>query len=202
LPKKIATASTEILREISAAAEAEARLARGRLVESVVEQARTLSLRVNMETLPPMGLAALVSLLVYGSLMLWAGFQIGSGQRRDTAWILRMPSGISIGGLLLGGGLFLGVHAARAFAEGGKKWKKAALIALDMLIAGGIAGRAWDHVVETRKAPETGLLRGNTDGNAYTLSFNALPGVNFTALDAAIWIFLPVWGLRPFRVLR
>jgi hypothetical protein len=48
-----------------------------------------------------------------------------------------MPSGILIGGLLLSGGLFLGVHSARAFAEGGKEWRKAALIALAMLVTGG-----------------------------------------------------------------
>jgi hypothetical protein len=136
LPQKIATASTEIMREISIAAEMEARRAQGRLAESVAELAQKLALRLNMAALLPMGLVALVSLLAYGSLMLWAGFQIGSGQGRDTAWILRMPSGVLMSGLLLGGGLFLGVHAARAFAEGGKEWKKAALIALIMLIAG------------------------------------------------------------------
>jgi hypothetical protein len=34
---------------------------------------------------------------------------IGSGQGRDTAWFLRMPSGVLMGGLLRGSGLFLGV---------------------------------------------------------------------------------------------
>jgi hypothetical protein len=137
LPENIATASTEILREISVAAEAEARRAHGRLAESVAELAQKLALRINMAALLPMGLCALVCLLMYGSLMLWAGFHAGSGQAHDPAWILRMPSGLLMGGLLLGGGLFLGVHAARGFAEGGKEWEKAALIALTMLIAGG-----------------------------------------------------------------
>jgi hypothetical protein len=138
LPQKIATASTDILRGISAAAEAEARLAQGRLAESVAEVAQKLVVRINMVTLLPMGLAALVSLLAYGSLMLWAGFQIGSGQGHDPAWILRMPSGVLMGGLLLGGGLFLGVHAAKEFADGGGKWKKRMLVALAMLIPGAI----------------------------------------------------------------
>jgi hypothetical protein len=137
LPQKIATVSTDILREISAAAEAEARRAQGRLAESVAEQARKLSLRVNMETLLPMGLAALASLLAYGSLMLWAGFHIGSGQGHDPAWILRMPSGILMGGLLLGGGLFLGIHAAKDFAEIGKHWRKTMCMALGLLVSGG-----------------------------------------------------------------
>jgi hypothetical protein len=37
----------------------------------------------------------------------------------------------------IGGGFFLGVHAARAFAEDGKEWKKMTPIVPDMLIAGG-----------------------------------------------------------------
>jgi hypothetical protein len=141
LPQKIVTASTEILQKISDFAEAEARRAQGRLAESVAEQARKLSLRVNMETLLSMGLAALVSLLAYGSLMLWAGFQTGSGQGHDPVWILRMPSGVLLGGLLLGGGLFLGVHAAREFADGGGKWKKRLIVALAMLVSGGVMVR-------------------------------------------------------------
>ncbi|MDR2819946.1 MAG: hypothetical protein LBB60_05400 [Desulfovibrio sp.] len=68
-----------------------------------------------------MGLLALVWLLAYGSLMLWTGFRTGSGQVHDPVWILRMPSGVLMGGLLLGGGLFLGVHAAGEFADGGGK---------------------------------------------------------------------------------
>jgi hypothetical protein len=137
LPQKIATASTDILRGISDAAEAESQRAQGKLAESVAELAQKLALRINMATLLPMGLAALVCLLAYGSLMLWAGFQIGSGQGHHPAWILRMPSGVLTGGLLLGGGLFLGVHAAKEFADGGK-WKKRMLVALVMLIPGGI----------------------------------------------------------------
>jgi hypothetical protein len=43
-----------------------------------------------------------------------------------------------MGGLLLGGGLFLGVHAAKEFADGGGKWKKRMLVALAMLIPGAI----------------------------------------------------------------
>jgi hypothetical protein len=137
LPQKIATASTDILRGISDAAEAEARRAQGRLAESVAELAQKLAARINMATLLPTGLAALVSLLAYGSLMLWAGFRIGSGRAHDPAWIPRMPSGVLMGGLLLGGGLFLGLHAAKEFADGGGEWKKRMLAALAMLIPGG-----------------------------------------------------------------
>ena len=102
-----------------------------------MEQAKKLSVKINYASLLPTGLAALVSLLAYGSLMLWAGFRIGSGRAHDPAWIPRMPSGVLMGGLLLGGGLFLGLHAAKEFADGGGEWKKRMLAALAMLIPGG-----------------------------------------------------------------
>ena len=137
LPQKIATASTDILRGISVAAEKETVAAQARLTDSVVEQAKKLSVKINYASLLPTGLAALVSLLAYGSLMLWAGFRIGSGRAHDPAWIPRMPSGVLMGGLLLGGGLFLGLHAAKEFADGGGEWKKRMLAALAMLIPGG-----------------------------------------------------------------
>ena len=138
LPAKIAAASTDILQGFSEAADREAARARRHLAESVAELAQKLAARINMATLLPMGLAALVSLLAYGSLMLWAGFRIGSGRAHDPAWIPRMPSGVLMGGLLLGGGLFLGLHAAKEFADGGGEWKKRMLAALAMLVPGGI----------------------------------------------------------------
>ena len=138
LPAKIAAASTEVLQGFSEAAEAEARRAQSMLAESVAEQARKLSLRINIETLLPLGVLTLVCLLGYGSLLLWAGFCLGSGQVQSMALILRMPSGILIGALCLVGSLFLGVRAGREFAEEGKGWRKKALVALTMLVVGGV----------------------------------------------------------------
>jgi hypothetical protein len=137
LPQKIATASTEILQKISNVAEAEARRAQGKLAENVAELAQKLAVRINMATLLPMALSALVSLLAYGSLMVWAGFQIGSGQGHDPAWILRMPSGILMGGLCLTGGIFIGVNTAKDFAEGEKRWRTTMCMAVGLLISGG-----------------------------------------------------------------
>ena len=137
LPAKIAAASTDILRVISEAADAEARRAQSLLAESVAEQAKKLSLRINLETLLPLCVLALACLLAYGSLAMWAGYSIGSGQARVPALILRMPSGLLMGGLALAGGLFLGVRAGKEFAEGGKGWRRTILIALALLLAGG-----------------------------------------------------------------
>jgi hypothetical protein len=136
LPAKIAGASAEILRGLSAAADKGVAAAQDRLAESVAEQAKKMSVRVNLAL--PMGLTALVCLLLYGSLLLWAGFRIGSGQTHPPDFLLRMPSGILMGGLCIAGGGFLGIHAAKAFAEGKKGGRKPALAALVMLLAGGV----------------------------------------------------------------
>jgi hypothetical protein len=138
MPQKIATASTEVLRGISDAAEAESRRAQGRLAENMAELAQKLAVRINMATLLPMGLAALVSLPAYGSLMLWAGFCLGSGRVHPPELLLRMPSGIVMGGLCLAGGVFLGIHAAKDFSEGRSGWQKRMIVALVMLVPGGI----------------------------------------------------------------
>jgi len=136
LPQKIASASTDILQRISDAAGAEARRTQGQLAESVAGLAQKLAVRINLSTLLPMGLGALVCLLAYGSLSMWAGFRLGSGQTHDLMWILRMPSGVLMGLLCLAGGMYLGVHAAKGFSEGGREWKKKMLITLVMVAVG------------------------------------------------------------------
>ena len=138
LPEKIAGASTEILRGFSVAAEKEASAAQARLADSVVEQAKKLSVKINYASLLPMGLTALICLLAYGSLLLWAGFCIGSGRAHPPELMLRMPSGLIMGGLCLTGGILLGVRAAKDFAEGEKGWHKAMLAALALLLPGGV----------------------------------------------------------------
>ncbi|MDR2891619.1 MAG: hypothetical protein LBV80_00810 [Deltaproteobacteria bacterium] len=66
LPEKISAASAEITQGIAAAAEAEAQRAQGRLVESVAELAQKLAVRINWSTLLPMGLCALVCIMLLG----------------------------------------------------------------------------------------------------------------------------------------
>jgi hypothetical protein len=108
------------------------------LAESVAEQAKKMSLRINVETLLPMGLVALICLLAYGSMLMWAGFCLGSRYVQDMALILRMPSGFLMSGLCAAGGLLLGVYAGREFAEAGKGWWKKMLVSLVMLVSGAV----------------------------------------------------------------
>ena len=136
LPEKIAGASKDVLQGITLAAEKETAAAQAKLTKSVVEQAQKLSVELNYATLLPMGIAALVCVLAFGSLTMWAGYCLGSKRVQDMALILRMPSGFLMGGLCLAGGLFLGVYAIRQNAEEEKGWWKIGVAALMMFSVG------------------------------------------------------------------
>ena len=138
LPKKIAAASRTIMDGMAAAAEKETAAAQARLTDSVVEEARNLASKIQFGKLVPMWLFALICLLAYGSLMLWAGFRIDTGRDVPLAAVLHMPSGWLIIGLCLATGVFCGTLSAMSFAEAEKVWHKKGLVALFFLMLGGI----------------------------------------------------------------
>ena len=138
LPEKIAGASRAIVDSMAAAAEKETAAAQARLTNSVVKESRNLASKIRYDRLVPMGLLALICLLAYGSLMLWAGFRINTGRDVPLAAILHMPSGWLISGLCLATGVFCGTLSAMSFAEAEKVWHKKGLVALFFLMLGGI----------------------------------------------------------------
>ena len=138
LPEKIAGASRTIMDGMAAAAEKETAAAQARLTDSVVEEARNLASKIQFGKLVPMWLFALICLLAYGSLMLWAGFRIDTGRDVPLAAVLHMPSGWLISGLCLATGVFCGTLSAMSFAEAEKVWHKKGLVALFLLMLGGI----------------------------------------------------------------
>ena len=138
LPKKIAAASKTIMDGMAAAAEKETAAAQARLTDSVVEEARNLASKIQFGKLVPMWLFALICLLAYGSLMLWAGFRIDTGRDVPLTAVLHMPSGWLISGLCLATGVFCGTLSAMSFAEAEKVWHKKGLVALFFLMLGGI----------------------------------------------------------------
>lgn len=83
-----------------------------------------------------MGLFALICLLAYGSLMLWAGFRIDTGRDIPLALLLHMPSGWLISGLCLVAGVFCGWGAATEFAEGEKGWWRKGITAFGFTAVG------------------------------------------------------------------
>ena len=137
LPEKIALTTAEILQNISQVAENEVALAQGRLAESVVRQAEKLSVKSHIHTLLLWGALAIFLVLLYGGLLMWAGFSIGSGQPQPPALLLQMPVGVIMGALCFGVGIFWGVLAAKDFAEGDVKWRKFMLAALGCMLPGG-----------------------------------------------------------------
>lgn len=136
LPKEIAAASKTIMDGIAAAAEKETAAAQARLTDSVVREAQNLASKIQYDRLVPMGLLALICLLAYGSLMLWAGFRIDTGRNIPLVAILHMPSGWLISGLCLAVGLFCGVLSAKSFVEEKKGIWKQGISALLLIFTG------------------------------------------------------------------
>ena len=113
LPEKIAGASRAIMDGMAAAAERETAAAQARLTDSVVKEAEYLASKIQYSRLGPLWLLALICLLAYGNLMLWAGFRIDTGRDMPLAAVLHMPSGWLISGLCLATGVFCGTLSAR-----------------------------------------------------------------------------------------
>lgn len=138
LPEKISGALKAVLQGITAAAEKETAAAQAKLTKSVVEQAQKLSVQINYATLLPMALVALICVLAFGSVTMWAGYSMGAKQSFGVVQLLRMPSGFLMAGLCLAVGVFLAVYAAREFSEGDESWWKRGIVALIMLVVGGV----------------------------------------------------------------
>ena len=136
LPEKIAGASRTIMDGMAAAAEKETAAAQARLTDSVVEEARNLASKIQFGKLVPMWLFALICLLAYGSLMLWAGFRIDTGRDVPLAAVLHMPSGWLISGLCLITGGFFFVLSGKIFLADGGGWWKTGVLAMGLIMAG------------------------------------------------------------------
>ena len=136
LPEKIAGASRAIMDGMAAAAEKETAAAQARLTKSVVKEAEYLASKIQYGRLVPLWLLALICLLAYGSLMLWAGFRIDTGRDLPLAAVLHMPSGWLISGLCLAAGVFCGGVAAWEFAEAEMGWWRKGSIAILFVMLG------------------------------------------------------------------
>lgn len=136
LPEKIRAVTAGIFEDIADASEKEVALAQSRLAESVVKQAESLSRKYHIHTWMTWGAAASFLLLLYGSLLLWVGFRLGSGQVQPPA-LLRMPAGIILAAICLCCGIFFGMLAAKKFSEENRDWRKFLLAAIGCIAPGG-----------------------------------------------------------------
>ena len=138
LPEKIAEASRTIMDGMAAAAEKETAAAQAKLTDSVVQEAQSLASKIQYGKLVPMWLLALICLLAYGSLMLWAGFRIDTGRDMPLTAVFQMPSGWLICGLSLVAGVFLCALSGKTFSVGGKGWWKTAALAMGFIMTGAV----------------------------------------------------------------
>lgn len=122
---------------MAAAAEKETAAAQAKLTDSVVKEAQNLASKIQYGKLVPMWLLALICLLAYGSLMLWAGFRIDMGRDMPLTAVLHMPSGWLISGLCLAAGVFCGITAANKFAIGNSRWLHPLLTSTAFFLLGG-----------------------------------------------------------------
>lgn len=122
LPEKIDIQVQRIMAEISKGAEKEAALAQGKLVECVVAEAKNLNLKSKISTIMLLGLAALISFILICSLMMWAGYGLGTGKIIPPEYILRMPSGLIVGLLALACGGILAHLGAKQRKNDQKSW--------------------------------------------------------------------------------
>ena len=136
LPEKIRTATEEILAEWSEAARKNAATPQKAKPKKVGEQTKVISLKELMQPWCIWALLTLCLLLLYGSLSMWAGYSIGSGQTQPPGLLMRMPVGVLIGILCMGGCLMEGIRAAKAFGDNDNSWRKHALAATALLVPG------------------------------------------------------------------
>ena len=123
---------------MAAAAEKETAAAQAKLTDSVVQEAQSLASKIQYGKLVPMWLLALICLLAYGSLMLWAGFRIDTGRDMPLTAVFQMPSGWLICGLSLVAGVFLCALSGKTFSVGGKGWWKTAALAMGFIMTGAV----------------------------------------------------------------
>jgi hypothetical protein len=112
---------------MAVAAEKETAAAEAKLADCVVEQAERLAGKINYGRVIPAIALALLCQMIMGSLLLWAGYNIGTGLGKPPEWLLWMPAGILMGGLSLGVGIFLLGMAGREYANGDSWWKLGAV---------------------------------------------------------------------------
>ena len=110
--------------------------AQAKLTKSVVKEAEYLASKIQYGKLVPLWLLALICLLAYGSLMLWAGFRIDTGRDIPLAEVLHMPSGWLISGLCLITGGFFFVLSGKIFLADGGGWWKTGVLAMGLIMAG------------------------------------------------------------------
>ncbi len=139
MPRIIMEKTDKIIGELGKAAEKEVAIAQGKLVEGVVAEAKKLNLKSQTSTLILMGLATLILFFLTCSLMMWAGYRLGSGGTQLPEVMFRLPSGLMIGLLLLGCGAIFSYWAVKEYSDETKSLWRPLAGALASIALGSLA---------------------------------------------------------------
>ncbi len=136
LPEKISKTSREVMDNITSVAEKVTAASQAKLTESVVEEARYLARSTNYAQIVTMICIGVVGVLFYGSLMFWAGHQIGAKVTMPLPEFMCMPSGWLISGCSALGGLFCLYQALKKVYVEESGWWKYAIVAIVLIFIG------------------------------------------------------------------
>lgn len=138
LPRSIEATSDKLLKNIKESAEAQVAKSKAELTKEVVEQARTMSLKMTWSKLLPYSLCGIIALLIFGVFMVWLGYCVGIGKVFPLIRLFYMPAGALITGacLMLAGSL--ASIAANKKTNKENYWLQAVMALLTAIIAGAV----------------------------------------------------------------
>ncbi|MCQ2363753.1 MAG: hypothetical protein MJ041_05440 [Acidaminococcaceae bacterium] len=127
LPAQIRETAGQIVADLKQAAEKQLTSAQNSLSMPQIQPVKTWLV---------WGMGMVAILILYGSLTMWAGYCIGSGQSHAPALLLKMPVGVLVGIASLLAGLGLGAMAGKSYSEGTLNWRKQVVPPLCCLVFG------------------------------------------------------------------
>ena len=135
LPDKIEQATRKITDNIASSAEKEAKAVQAKLTESIISEAHYLASRIQFGKIIPLAIVAVIILMAYSALCMWAGFQLGALETRNPYEILLMPwSTLSAIICSLFGAAYLSIAVGNSLFD--QEWKiKHIVISIAIIVA-------------------------------------------------------------------
>jgi len=134
LPQKIREASAEAVKQISSVSNQGIVETKNRLAEKEAEHAKDLTVQAHRNTLVLWETVAVMVLLVYGGLMQWAGYCMGTGKIGQLPDLLRMPVGLPVAALSFGAFSVMGWQSADDASRGNRRWIKRFMLAIAFFV--------------------------------------------------------------------
>lgn len=136
LSEKIAGMSRVIIDGTATTAKKETAAAQTRHTDNAVGGVQNLASKIQCDKLVLIRPLALICLLAYGSLVLWAGFRTDTGWNMPLAAVFQMPSGWLTCGLSLVAGVFLRALSGETLLVGRRGRRRITALAAGFIITG------------------------------------------------------------------